>query len=140
MIIIDNILISDDILKEEFICHLEKCKGGCCVDGDAGAPLAKDELKPLKEAYKVIKDEVSEKAQTEIKKTGAYTTDPDFGYVTPAVDGGICVYGYTDEQGIVKCLFEKAWREGRTTFRKPISCHLYPIRETRTPAMKALNY
>ena len=73
MIIIDNILISDDILKEEFICHLEKCKGGCCVDGDAGAPLAKDELKPLKEAYKVIKDEVSEKAQTEIKKTGAFT-------------------------------------------------------------------
>lgn len=140
MIIIDNILISDDIITEEFICNLSKCKGGCCVDGDAGAPLNKDELKQIKAAYKVIKDELSDEAKAEIKRSGPYTTEEGFGYVTPAINGGICVYGYTDEQGIVKCLFEKAYYEGRTDFKKPISCHLYPIREIRTRENVALNY
>lgn len=140
MIIIDDILISDEILQEEFVCNLEKCKGGCCVDGDAGAPLQKDELKKVKEAYNILKDELSPEALAEIKRVGTHTTDEDFGYVTPAIDGGICVYGYTDEAGIVKCLIEKAYREGKTTFKKPISCHLYPIRETKTAHHMALNY
>jgi hypothetical protein len=140
MIIIDDILISDEILNEEFVCHLEKCKGGCCVDGDAGAPLTKDETKKVKAAFKLIKDELSEEALAEIKRVGTHTTDEDFGYVTPAVNGGICVYGYKDELGIVKCLIEKAYREGKTDFKKPISCHLYPIRETKNHNFKALNY
>lgn len=140
MIIIDNILISDDIITEEFICNLSKCKGGCCVDGDAGAPLNKDELKQIKAAYKVIKDELNDEAKAEIKRSGPFTTEEEFGYVTPAINGGICVYGYTDEQEIVKCLFEKAYYEGRTDFKKPISCHLYPIREIRTKENIALNY
>lgn len=140
MIIIDDIVISDDIIQEEFICDLSKCKGGCCVDGDAGAPLAKDELKKIKEVYKIIKNELSPEAMQEIKKVGPYTQEEYFGYVTPAINGGICVYGYTDEQGIVKCLIEKAYYEGRTDFKKPISCHLYPIRETKTPSYQALNY
>lgn len=140
MIIIDDILISEDILKEEFICHLEKCKGGCCVDGDAGAPLAKSELKEMKKVFKIIKHEMSPEALEEVKRVGAYTTEEEFGYVTPAINGGICVYGYEDAQGIVKCLIEKAFMEGRTDFKKPISCHLYPIRETKTQFMNALNY
>ena len=140
MIIIDDILISDEILTEEFVCNLEKCKGGCCVDGDAGAPLTKDEIKKVKEVYKLIKDELSEEARAEIQRVGTHTTDEDFGYVTPAVNGGICVYGYTDGAGIVKCLIEKAYLEGKTDFKKPISCHLYPIRETKTTNYKVLNY
>lgn len=140
MIIIDDILISDELIQEEFICNLKKCKGGCCVDGDAGAPLEKSELKQIKQAYKVIEHELSAEALAEIKKEGIYTTDADFGYVTPAINGGICVYGYTDEQGIVKCLFEKAYYEGRTDFQKPISCHLYPIRVTKNHKFIALNY
>jgi hypothetical protein len=140
MIIIDDILISDEIIKEEFICNLSKCKGGCCVDGDAGAPLAKDELKKIKEVYKIIKDELSTEAMQEIKKVGPYTTEEYFGYVTPAINGGICVYGYTDDAGIVKCLIEKAYLEGKTDFKKPISCHLYPIRETKNNDYIALNY
>ena len=140
MIIIDDIVISDEIIKEEFICNLQKCKGGCCVDGDAGAPLAKDELKKIKEVYQIIKHELSPEAMQEIKKVGPYTQEEYFGYVTPAINGGICVYGYTDDQGIVKCLIEKAYNEGRTDFKKPISCHLYPIRETKTSAYLALNY
>lgn len=140
MIIIDDILISDEVLQEEFICNLQKCKGGCCVDGDAGAPLTRDELKQIKSVYPLIKHEMSAEAIDEVNRVGTHTSDEDFGYVTPAVNGGICVYGYADEQGIVKCLIEKAWLEGKTTFKKPISCHLYPIREIRTLKMKALNY
>jgi hypothetical protein len=140
MIIIDDILVSDEIITEQFICRLDKCKGGCCVDGDAGAPLEKSELPKMKEAYKVVKDELSEAALKEIKRVGAYDQDPFFGYVTPAIDGGICVYGYTDEAGVVKCLIEKAYNEGRIDFKKPISCHLYPIREVRNKNYHALNY
>ena len=140
MIIIDDILISDEIIQEEFICNLQKCKGGCCVDGDAGAPLAKSELKQIKEVYKIVAPELSAEAKAEIKKVGPYTQEAFFGYVTPAINGGICVYGYTDELGIVKCLIEKAYNEGKTDFKKPISCHLYPIRETKTAQYLALNY
>lgn len=140
MIIIDDIVISEDIINEEFICDLSKCKGGCCVDGDAGAPLDKSELKKIKEVYKIIKDELSPEAMQEIKKVGPYTQEEYFGYVTPAINGGICVYGYTDDKGIVKCLIEKAYYEGRTDFKKPISCHIYPIRETKTATYNALNY
>lgn len=140
MILIDDILISDEIIKEEFICNLVKCKGGCCVDGDAGAPLAKDELKKMKEVYKVVAHELSPEAKAEIKRVGPYTKEEFFGYVTPAINGGICVYGYTDEVGIVKCLIEKAYNEGRTDFKKPISCHLFPIRETINSGFVSLNY
>lgn len=140
MIIIDDVLISDEIVKEEFICHLEKCKGGCCVDGDAGAPLAKNELKKVKEVYKLLANELSPEAKAEIKRVGPYTQEEYFGYVTPAINGGICVYGYSDEMGVVKCLIEKAYNEGRTDFKKPISCHLFPIRETKNENYMALNY
>lgn len=140
MIIIDDILISDDILKEEFICNLEKCKGGCCVDGDAGAPLENEELKEIKKAFSEVESELSDEAKREIKRVGIYDHDDDFGYVTPAVNGGICVYGYNDENGVVKCLFEKAYNEGRISFKKPISCHLFPIRITKNENFIALNY
>ncbi len=140
MIIVDDILISDDILKEKFVCDLEKCKGGCCVDGDAGAPLDKSELKWIKKAYKILKDELSDEAKEVIKNEGSYIYEEGFGYVTPVINGGICVYGYTDEKGIVKCLIEKAYNEGRIPFKKPISCHLFPIRETKNPNFLALNY
>lgn len=140
MIIIDDILVSDEIIQEEFVCNLQTCKGGCCVDGDAGAPLAKHELKQIKAAYKIVQPELSSAAMQEIKRTGPHTTDDFFGYVTPAIDGGICVYGYTDEQGIVKCLIEKAYNEGKTDFKKPISCHLYPIRVVKTSTYTMLNY
>ncbi|HMN32568.1 MAG TPA: DUF3109 family protein [Chitinophagaceae bacterium] len=140
MVIVDNILISDDILNEQFVCDLEKCKGGCCVDGDAGAPLEKSELKWIKKAFKLLKPELSKEAIDVIEKEGAYVHEEGFGYVTPVINGGICVYGYTDESGIVKCLIEKAYNEGRIPFKKPISCHLYPIREVKKPNYLALNY
>lgn len=140
MIIIDDILISDEIVQEAFICDLNSCKGGCCVDGDAGAPLQKDELKQIKKAAKVVFDELSEEAQNEIKLNGSYTSDSFFGYVTPTIGNGICVYGYYDENKVVKCAIERAYNEGRIDFKKPISCHLFPIREVKTNENIMLNY
>lgn len=140
MIIIDDILVSEDIVEKRFVCDLTSCKGGCCVEGDAGAPLHKDELKEIKKAFKEIKNEMSPEALAEVKRLGTHTTDEDFTYVTPTVGDGICVYGYHDEQGIVKCLIEKAHNEGRLSFKKPITCHLFPILHTKTDEAEFLNY
>ncbi|GAA4466731.1 DUF3109 family protein [Nemorincola caseinilytica] len=140
MIAIDNVLLSDEIIEEEFVCDLTKCKGGCCVDGDCGAPLTEEETHIIARIYPHIKPCLDEAYIPEIERQGTHTIDSEYGYVTPTVNGGICVYGYTDETGTVKCGIEKAWREGLTDFRKPISCHLYPIRITSHPGYEAVNY
>ena len=141
MIAIDNVLLSDEVVEEHFVCDLNKCKGGCCVDGDCGAPLTKDETKIIKRIYPQIKSYLAPEYIAEIEKQGTHTTDKEHGYVTPTVNGGICVYGITDEMGVVKCGIEKAWKDGKTDFRKPISCHLFPIRITSNPdGYEAVNY
>ena len=140
MIAIDNVLLSDEVVEENFVCDLVKCKGGCCVDGDCGAPLTKDETKTLADIYPKIKSYLLPEYIAEIEKQGTHTMDNEFGYVTPTVNGGICVYGYTDEMGIVKCGIEKAYNEGVVDFKKPISCHLYPIRIKETKDYEIVNY
>lgn len=140
MIAIDGVLLSDEIIEEQFVCDLEKCKGGCCVDGDCGAPLTKEETKIIKRIYPQIKGSLTPEYINEIERQGTHTIDNEYGYVTPTVNGGICVYGYTDDLGVVKCGIEKAWKEGKTDFRKPISCHLYPIRIISHPGYEAVNY
>lgn len=140
MIAIDNVLLSDEVIQEQFVCDLNACKGGCCVDGDCGAPLTKDETKILKKIYPKVKPYLPAAYIAEIEKQGTHTMDPEYGYVTPTVNGGICAYGYTDELGIVKCGIEKAWKEGKIDFQKPISCHLYPIRVKQMPGYEAVNY
>jgi len=140
MIAIDNVLLSDEVIEEHFVCDLNKCKGGCCVDGDCGAPLTKDETKIIKRIYPQIKSYLTSEYISEIEKQGTHTVDKEHGYVTPTVNGGICVYGITDEMGTVKCGIEKAWKEGKTDFRKPISCHLFPIRITTNPDYEMVNY
>ena len=140
MIAIDNVLLSDEIVEEQFVCDLDKCKGGCCVDGDCGAPLTEEETKIIAHIYPKIKSYLTPEYLPEIKRQGTHTIDDQYGYVTPTVNGGICVYGYTDERGIVKCGIEKAWKDGKINFRKPISCHLFPIRITQYPGYEAVNY
>jgi len=140
MIIIDDILISEDILEKQFVCDLSKCKGGCCVEGDAGAPLTEEELHEVENAFNEIKNEMTPAARAEVKKSGTHTLDDDFTFVTPIVDDGICVYGYYDNKGVVKCLIEKAHSEGRLSFKKPISCHLFPILYTKTETAEFINY
>jgi len=140
MIAIDNVLLSDEIVEEHFVCDLNKCKGGCCVDGDCGAPLTKEETKILARIYPKIKSSLAQEYIPEIEKQGTHTIDNQYGDVTPTVNGGICVYGYTDETGTVKCGIEKAWKEGKTDFRKPISCHLFPIRIIAHDGYESVNY
>ncbi|MES2703186.1 MAG: DUF3109 family protein [Bacteroidota bacterium] len=140
MIAIDNVLLSDEIVEEHFVCDLTKCKGGCCVDGDCGAPLTEEETRIIADIYPTIKPYLAAEYIPEIERQGTHTTDSEHGLVTPTVNGGICVYGYTDELGTVKCGIEKAWKEGKVSFRKPISCHLFPIRITEYPGYEAANY
>jgi hypothetical protein len=140
MIAIDNVLLSDELVEEHFVCDLTKCKGGCCVDGDCGAPLTEEEAQTIARIYPDIKSSLTQEYIPEIEKQGTHTWDNEYGFVTPTVNGGICVYGYTDELGTVKCAIEKAWKEGKVDFRKPVSCHLFPIRITSHPGYEAVNY
>ncbi len=140
MIAIDNVLLSDELIDEQFVCDLTRCKGGCCVDGDCGAPLTEDETQIIARIYPEIKSYLDPQYIPEIERQGTHVNDSEFGLVTPTVNGGICVYGYTDEAGVVKCGIEKAWKAGATDFRKPVSCHLFPIRITEYPGYEAVNY
>lgn len=127
MIAIDNVLVSDDVVKAQFVCDLMKCKGGCCEDGDAGAPLEKEELDIINDVYETVKPYLTSEGIKWIEKVGRYQYDKDFGWVTPTIEGKMCVYGFKDKYGIIKCGIEQAYRDGKIDFKKPISCHLYPI-------------
>lgn len=142
MIAIDNKLVSDEVIDAQFVCDLNKCKGGCCVDGDAGAPLAKEELQQLNEVYEAVLPYLSEESKVELQRQGRYVYDKEFGWVTPTIASKVCVYGITGRNGIVKCGIEQAYNDGRVQWKKPISCHLYPIRITLSKNKKTefVNY
>jgi len=132
MIALKNILISNEVVEEQFVCDLNKCKGGCCVDGDAGAPLDAKELKLVNECQNAVLPYLSKQSQEELSRQGNYVYDDEFGWVTPTINSSICVYGIVDNNGIVKCGFEQAYNDGKTKWKKPISCHLYPIRTKKS--------
>jgi len=127
VIAIDNVLVSDQVVEAQFVCDLMKCKGGCCEDGDAGAPLEKEELEIINNIFETIKPYLTKEGLRWIEKHGRYLYDREFGWVTPTIEGKMCVYGFRDENGIIKCGIEQAYRDGKINFKKPISCHLYPI-------------
>ena len=133
-------MISDDVIEAKFVCDLHKCKGGCCEDGDAGAPLEKEEMKIIDENFDVIKNYLNKEGLAEIKKRGRYLYDREFGWVTPTINGKICAYGFRDKQGIIKCGIEQAYYDGKITWKKPISCHLYPIRISKRKTYINVNY
>jgi hypothetical protein len=140
VIAIDNVLLSDQVIDEQFVCDLNKCKGACCIDGDAGAPLQKNELKIIDKLVPKVKHLLSKEALEIIATEGHYVTDPDFEWVTPTVGNGICVYGIIDENGWVKCSFEHIYNQGHTDWKKPISCHLYPLIVTQGKQSELVNY
>lgn len=129
MIVIDNVLVSDELVEKQFVCDLAKCKGGCCEDGDAGAPLDDTELEIIVSLYEKIKPYLNKNSVQEIDRKGKYVYHKEFGWVTPTLDHDkeICVYGIRDENGIIKCAFEKAYFDGIIPWKKPLSCHLYPV-------------
>ena len=140
VIAIDNVLVSDDVVEAKFVCDLHKCKGGCCEDGDAGAPLEKEEKKILDENFEVIKPYLTKEGLKEIERQGRYLYDREFGWVTPTINGKICAYGFRDAQGIIKCGIEAAYYDGKLGWKKPISCHLYPIKISRSKIYTNVNY
>ena len=137
---IDDILVSSDIFTEEFCCDLDACKGICCVEGDAGAPVTLDEIGGIEDALDTVWDDMSALAQAVVDKQGVAYTDRDGDLVTSIVGGKDCVFTCY-EGDCCLCALERAYRSGKTGFCKPISCALYPIREKRLGnGMIALNY
>lgn len=141
MIQIDDKLISEDIFAESFVCNLTKCKGACCVDGDTGAPLEKEELAILDDIFPKVKPYLRSEGVKAIEEQGTWVIDDyDGGYVTTLVNGIECAYVIFDEKGTTKCGIEKAYEDGAVDWKKPISCHLYPIRVNEYKTFTALNY
>jgi len=140
MILIDNTAISDDIADKYFVCNLNACKGACCVEGDAGAPLTQDELPILEEIYDAVKPYLSAEGIKAIEEKGLYEVDEDGEFCTTTVGNKECTFAIYDQNKILKCGIEQAYKDGKTTFQKPISCHLYPIRISKTDQFELLNY
>ncbi len=141
MISIGNALISEDLLEKAFVCDLTKCKGACCVEGDAGAPLEDDEVLKLEEIFEDVKPFLRPEGVKAIEEQGTSVKDPvDNDWVTPLVNGAECAYVIFDEKGVTKCGIEKAWEQGAVDWRKPVSCHLYPIRIDKYETYDAVNY
>jgi hypothetical protein len=141
MIALGHTLISEDVFDKKFVCDLNACKGECCVSGDSGAPLNKKELKTLDKVYPHVKPYMNEKGVAAVEKQGTYVLDSDGDYTTTLVsDGAECAFVYFDEKNIAKCAIEKAYMEGKIEWKKPISCHLYPIRINEFKDYDAVNY
>jgi hypothetical protein len=163
MIEIDGKIVSTDIITEKFLCDLAACRGICCVEGNAGAPLEADEARTLAEEYAAYRPFMTAAGVAAVERQGFAVLDEDGDLTTPLVNGAECAYAYTADfrptpglarnggdggdgrnggdggnggdgaksprhGGVTLCAIEKAWAEGRTAFRKPVSCHLYPIR------------
>jgi hypothetical protein len=140
MILVEDTIISPDVLEETFQCDLSVCKGICCVEGESGAPVEKEEVIRLEEILPLVWNDLSPQAREVIERQGVVYIDEDGEYVTSIVDGKDCVFTCYDEKGYCKCAIEKAFREGKTDFYKPVSCHLYPVRVAQYKGFRAVNY
>jgi hypothetical protein len=142
MIAIDNTLVSDQIIEEQFVCDLHKCKGACCEDGDAGAPLELNETEELDRSFEKLRPYLSKQGEESIEKNGRYQYDRSFGWVTPTIEGKMCAYGFREGSGIIKCAIEQAWIEGKIGWKKPISCHLFPakVEKSKNEELEYVNY
>ncbi|MCK9325964.1 MAG: DUF3109 family protein [Bacteroidales bacterium] len=139
MLEIDQTLISFEVLRKQFCCDLKACKGACCVYGDSGAPLTVDETGLLDDHLDDLRPYMRQEGLEAVLEQGLYVTDTDGELVTPLVNGGECAY-VVFEDGVALCAIEKAWQDKAIPFRKPVSCHLYPIRIKSYRQYDAVNY
>ena len=137
---IGNTLISEEIIENYFHCNLSRCKGACCVEGNGGAPLEKNEAELLDKNFAKISTYISYNAKKIIQKKGKYVYDKDGGLETPLMNGKECVYVSYSPNGLLECGIEKAFENGKINLKKPISCHLYPVRVKKYSSFTALNY
>jgi len=133
-------IISEEIIKKDFVCNLAACKGVCCIDGEAGAPLEASEIQKLKDVYPVVKPYLPKEGVTAIEKQGFYIETKNGELETPLIDGTNCVYVTFDNNGTAMCGIEKAYNDGKIDWKKPISCHLYPVRVQEYSEFSAVNY
>jgi hypothetical protein len=140
MIEVDDKLLSLDLFEKKFVCNLTACKGICCIEGDAGAPLEMEEIDILEESLDAIKPYMRQEGIEVIEKQGVFYMDEDNEPVTSLVKNGACAFVYFDKNNSTKCSIEKAHSEGKLDFKKPISCHLYPVRVTKLRNYEAVNF
>jgi len=134
MIMINDVLVTAEVVEEYFLCNLNACKGACCWEGDSGAPLSRAELHTLEQIYPKVKPFLLKEGQAVIEQEGVYTYFEEVKeYGTPLIDNGPCAYMTYDEAGVAQCGIEQAYNEGQISFKKPVSCHLYPIRIVQNP-------
>lgn len=140
MLQIQNTIVTLDLAEEFFCCDLEKCLGACCIEGDAGAPVTIDEVAKIEEVLPVVEPEMLPRAVEEVRQNGVAYVDQEGDLVTTILDGRNCAFTCYAPGGICLCALEKAFREGKTGFKKPASCSLYPLRLTTYPTFTAVNY
>lgn len=137
---IGKTIVSEELIAKDFVCNLTACKGGCCVEGDAGAPLEEEELPILEAVLEQVKPYLRKEGIREIEEQGAYIKGIDGEWETPLVDGKECAYVTFDAKGTALCAIEQAYRDGVISWKKPVSCHLYPVRVKAYSAFAAVNY
>ncbi len=133
-------IVSEEIIENDFVCNLNACKGACCIDGEAGAPLEDKETDILVEIYPKVKPFLRPEGVAAIESQGAFVKGEDGEWETPLVHGSECAYVIFSDKGIAKCGLEEAYNQGATKWRKPVSCHLYPIRVREYSEFTAVNY
>lgn len=140
MILLENTIVSEDVLDKHFICNLSACKGACCVEGDFGAPLTEEEISTLSSEIENLKPFLSHEGLAAITQNGLWEHDSDGDLVTTCLPTGECNFSLRDANGTLKCGIEAAYKAGKSSLYKPLSCHLYPIRISKVSAYEALNY
>lgn len=133
-------IVSEDLIEKEFVCNLHACKGACCIEGEAGAPLTSEEIKTLEEIYPKVKPFLRPEGIAAIEIQGTHITSDLNELETPLVEGKECVYVTFKDNGTASCGIEDAYNAGVVAFRKPISCHLYPVRVQEYSEFSAVNY
>lgn len=140
MFMVQHTLLSEDIAYAKFTCDIQRCKGACCVVGDAGAPLARSEVGHLKKAYDLLKDELVEESVQTVETKGLIQGDSKSGLELSCISSGECVFVHYTAEGVATCAIQNAYYQGRTDWEKPLSCHLYPLRIKRVSDIEWINY
>lgn len=140
MIQVANTIISEDIIDNDFVCNLSSCKGACCIEGDAGAPVEESELRIMKRIYPEVEPYLTDEGRAAIEAQGVYVKGEDGEWETPLINGGECTYVVRNESGWALCAIEQAYNDKKIDWKKPISCHLYPIRLREYSSFTAVNY
>ena len=137
---IGKTIVSEEIVQKDFLCNLSACKGACCIAGDAGAPVEEKETKILEEIYPLVKPFLRKKGIEAIERQGTSVIGEDGEFETPLVDGADCAYVTFDNRGTALCGIEEAYNQGEIKWKKPVSCHLYPVRVQDYSEFAAVNY